>query len=73
MRHQRTGKKLGRDAAHRRALYANLVCSLIEHGRIKTTEAKAKAVKPFAEQMAEHKREEKELEEAKYARSTGSR
>ena len=51
MRHQRTGKKLGRDSAHRRALYANLVCSLIEHGRIKTTEAKAKAVKPLAEQM----------------------
>jgi large subunit ribosomal protein L17 len=51
MRHARTGKKLGRDSAHRRALYANLACSLIEHGRIKTTEAKAKAVKPFAEQM----------------------
>src|SRR5438093_5109101 len=51
MRHGRTGKKLGRDSSHRRALYANLACSLIEHGRIKTTEAKAKAVKPFAEQM----------------------
>ena len=51
MRHQHTGKKLGRDSAHRRALYANLVCALIEHGRIKTTEAKAKAVKPLAEQM----------------------
>ena len=51
MRHQHTGKKLGRDSAHRRALYANLACSLIEHGRIKTTEAKAKAVKPLAEQM----------------------
>jgi large subunit ribosomal protein L17 len=51
MRHHRAGKKLGRDAAHRRALYANLACNLIEHGRIKTTEAKAKAVKPLAEQM----------------------
>ncbi len=51
MRHARTGKKLGRDSSHRRALYANLACSLIEHGRIRTTEAKAKAVKPFAEQM----------------------
>ena len=51
MRHQRAGKKLGRDSSHRRALYANLACSLIEHGRIRTTEAKAKAVKPFAEQM----------------------
>ena len=51
MRHHRAGKKLGRDSSHRRALYANLACSLIEHGRIRTTEAKAKAVKPFAEQM----------------------
>ena len=51
MRHQRAGRKLGRDSAHRKALYANLACSLIEHGRIKTTEAKAKAVKPYAEKM----------------------
>jgi large subunit ribosomal protein L17 len=51
MRHRRTGKKLGRDSAHRKALYSNLAGELIEHGRIKTTEAKAKAVKPFAEQM----------------------
>ncbi len=51
MRHARKGKKLGRDSAHRKALYANLACSLIEHGRIKTTEAKAKAVKPYAEKM----------------------
>ena len=51
MRHGRTGKKLGRDASHRKALYANLAGALIEHGRIKTTEAKAKAVKPLAEQM----------------------
>ncbi len=51
MRHQRTGKKLGRDSAHRKALYSNLAGSLIEHGRIETTVAKAKAVKPFAEKM----------------------
>jgi large subunit ribosomal protein L17 len=51
MRHQHKGKKLGRDSEHRRAMYANLACSLIEHGRIKTTETKAKAVKPLAEQM----------------------
>ena len=51
MRHHRAGKKLGRSAAQRRALYSNLAASLIEHGRIKTTEAKAKAVKPIAEQM----------------------
>ena len=51
VRHARTGKKLGRDSAHRKALYANLTCSLIEHERIRTTEAKAKAVKPLAEKM----------------------
>jgi large subunit ribosomal protein L17 len=51
MRHQRAGKKLGRDSAQRKALYSNLAGALIEHGRIRTTEAKAKAVKPIAEQM----------------------
>ncbi len=51
MRHHRAGKKLGRDSAHRKALYANLTGSLIEHGRIKTTLAKAKAVRPIAEKM----------------------
>jgi large subunit ribosomal protein L17 len=51
MRHQRSGRKLGRDAAHRKALYANLTSSLIEHGRIKTTVAKAKEVRPVAEEM----------------------
>ena len=51
MRHQRAGRKLGRDAAHRKALYANLTASLIEHGRIKTTLAKAKEVRPVAEEM----------------------
>jgi large subunit ribosomal protein L17 len=51
VRHHRNGKKLGRDASHRKALYSNLAGALIEHGRIKTTEAKAKAVKPLAEEM----------------------
>jgi large subunit ribosomal protein L17 len=51
MKHARAGKKLGRDAAHRRALYSNLAGALFIHGRIETTEAKAKAVKPFAEKM----------------------
>jgi len=51
VRHHRAGKKLGRDASHRKALYANLAGALIEHGRIKTTVAKAKAVRPIAEQM----------------------
>jgi large subunit ribosomal protein L17 len=51
MRHHRAGRKLGRDAAHRKALYANLTASLIQHGRIKTTVAKAKEVRPVAEEM----------------------
>jgi large subunit ribosomal protein L17 len=51
VRHARSGKKLGRDSAHRKALYSNLAGALIEHGRIKTTVTKAKAVKPLAEQM----------------------
>ena len=51
MRHARAGKKLGRDSAHRKALYSNLAGALIQHGRIETTEAKAKAVKPYAEKM----------------------
>jgi large subunit ribosomal protein L17 len=51
MRHGRSGKKLGRDMAHRKALYANLAGAVIEHGRIKTTVTKAKAVKPIAEQL----------------------
>jgi large subunit ribosomal protein L17 len=51
MRHHRSGKKLGRDASHRKALYANLAGALIQHGRIKTTVTKAKAVRPIAEQM----------------------
>jgi large subunit ribosomal protein L17 len=49
VRHHRAGKKLGRDASHRKALYSNLAGALIEHGRIKTTVAKA--VRPIAEQM----------------------
>ena len=51
MRHQKRGRKLGRDSAHRKALYANLTAELIQHGRIRTTLAKAKEVRPVAEQM----------------------
>jgi large subunit ribosomal protein L17 len=51
MRHQKKTVKLGLTAAHRKALLSNQVCSLIEHQRIKTTLAKAKAVRPLAEKM----------------------
>ncbi len=51
MRHQKKTVKLGRKAEHRDAMLANQVCSLIQHNRIKTTLAKAKAVRPLAERM----------------------
>lgn len=51
MRHHKKTVKLGVTAAHRKAMLANQVCSLIEHERIKTTLAKAKAVRPLAEKM----------------------
>ena len=51
MRHQRTRNKLSRDSAHRKSLLMNLSKEIIEHERIKTTEAKAKAVKPEVEKL----------------------
>lgn len=51
MRHRRKGKKLNRDVSHRKALYRNLTISLIEHGSIETTLAKAKAARPFVERL----------------------
>jgi large subunit ribosomal protein L17 len=51
MRHQRNRHKLSRDSAHRKALLANLSKELIEHERIETSVAKAKAVKPEVEKL----------------------
>ncbi len=51
MRHRNKSAKLKRNASHRRALLANLSCSLIEHGRIKTTLGKAKALRPVVEKL----------------------
>ena len=51
MRHRRKGRKLGRDSSHRKALYANMCGALFEHGRIETTEAKAKELRPIAEKL----------------------
>ena len=51
MRHAKKRNKLSRDAAHRRSLLANLSKQLIEHERIKTSQAKAKAVKPEIEKL----------------------
>ncbi|MHC1769582.1 MAG: 50S ribosomal protein L17 [Verrucomicrobiia bacterium] len=51
MRHAKRTAKLGRTGSHRNAMLANLVCSLIQHKRITTTLAKAKAARPVAEKM----------------------
>ncbi|MCB0076780.1 MAG: 50S ribosomal protein L17 [Anaerolineales bacterium] len=51
MRHQVKKPHLGRDAAHRKALYRNLMTELLRHERITTTEAKAKAVRPRVEKL----------------------
>lgn len=51
MRHRKAGRKLGRSSGHRRALYRNLVTELFRNERIKTTEAKAKAIQPKAEKL----------------------
>src|SRR5689334_10177815 len=49
MRHRKNDKKLGRNSAHRSALFNNLVTSLLTYGRIETTEAKAKMLRGFAD------------------------
>jgi large subunit ribosomal protein L17 len=51
MRHAKKRNKLGRDSAHRKALMSNLSKELIEHERIKTSQAKAKAAKPEIEKL----------------------
>ena len=51
MRHRSKTVKLKRNASHRRALLANLACSLIDHGKIRTTLGKAKALRPVAEKL----------------------
>ena len=51
MRHGKKFNHLGRKAAHRKAMLANMACSLIEHKRINTTVAKAKALKQYVEPL----------------------
>lgn len=51
MRHQRKGRRFGIQPDHRRNMLANLACSVLEHGRVKTTEAKAKEVRPLVEKV----------------------
>lgn len=51
MRHRKAGRKLGRNPAHRRALFRNMLTDFFRHGSIETTEAKAKALRPQAEKL----------------------
>ena len=58
MRHRHAGKLLGRSYEHRKALYRNLMIALIEHRKITTTIAKAKAVQPEMEKLLTLARED---------------
>ena len=58
MRHRKKGNHLGRKTAHRKAMLANMACSLIEHKRINTTVAKAKALKMFVEPLVTKSKED---------------
>lgn len=51
MRHRKKGRKLNRTASHRRATLRNMAASLFRHGRIETTTAKAKELRPYAERL----------------------
>ncbi|TYB73848.1 50S ribosomal protein L17 [Bizionia gelidisalsuginis] len=58
MRHGKKVNHLGRQTAHRKAMLANMACSLIQHKRINTTVAKAKALKQFVEPMITKSKED---------------
>lgn len=51
MRHNKSGRRLGRKTSHRVAMFRNMVTSLLDHGKITTTDAKAKEIRVVAEQM----------------------
>ncbi len=58
MRHQKAGRKFGRNAAQRRAMLRQLAVSMILHERITTTEAKAKEMRPIVEKLVTIARED---------------
>ena len=58
MRHRIAGRKLGRTTSHRIAMLRNLVSSLLEHEKVRTTDAKAKEVRPLAEKLIGEGKEE---------------
>ena len=51
MRHRKSGRKLGRNSSHRKAMFRNMATSLLEHGQIKTTDAKAKELRKVVERL----------------------
>ena len=51
MRHHKTGRKLGRNSSHRKAMYRNMATSLFKYGQLETTDAKAKELRPIAEKL----------------------
>lgn len=51
MRHRKSGRQLGRNSSHRKAMYRNMATSLLEHGRIQTTDAKAKELRKVVERL----------------------
>jgi large subunit ribosomal protein L17 len=51
MRHRKSGRKLGRSPSHRKALFRNMVTSLLQHERIQTTDAKAKELRGITDKM----------------------
>ena len=51
MRHRKAGRKLNRTTSHRKAMFANMASSLIEHEQIMTTVPKAKEIRPFVEKL----------------------
>ena len=51
MRHRKKGRQLSRTASHKKAMLRNMATSLFRHERIRTTEAKAKELRPFAEKL----------------------
>lgn len=61
MRHQKAGRKLGRNPAQRKALFRQLAISMILHERITTTEAKAKELRPIVEKLVTIARQDSEF------------
>jgi large subunit ribosomal protein L17 len=51
MRHNKSGRKLGRNSGHRNAMLRNMVTSLLEHGRITTTDSRAKELRKLVDRM----------------------